>query len=76
MKGQTAEKEYTFNFRKQQKEFSLSWNFTGVNSYIFVNGVEMYKFKAKYSEINARFLIDNMKNTGLYEYVYNFSVDY
>ena len=72
----TAEKECTINFRKQQKEFSLSWNFTGVNSYIFVNGVEMYKFKAKYSEINAKFLIDNMKNTGLYEYVYNFSVDY
>ena len=76
MKGQTAEKEYTINFRKQQKEFSLSLNFTGVNSYIFFNGVEMYKFKAKYSEINAKFLIDNMKNTGLYEYVYNFSVDY
>ena len=25
----------------------------GVNSYVFVNGVEIYKFKAKYSEINA-----------------------
>ena len=58
----------------------------GVNSYVFVNGIEIYKFKAKYSEINTAllclgnvlkyFLVDNMKKTGLYRYAYNFSVNY
>ena len=46
----------------------------------------MYKFKAKKSERNAvplslgnvlkDFPVDNMKKPGLYEYVYDFSVDY
>ena len=52
---------------------------------MFVNGIEIYKFKAKDSEIVATPLclgnvskdypVDNMKNTGLEEYVYNFSVN-
>ena len=60
--------------------------YNGLNSYLFVNCVEIYKFKSKYVEINAGLLcmgniskdfsIDNMKKTGLYEYVYDFSVDY
>ena len=48
----TAEKEYSINFTEQQKKFCLSLHYNGVNSYIFVNGVEIYKFKAKDSEIN------------------------
>ena len=57
-----------------------------MNSYIFVNGVQIYKFKVKNSEINAiplclgnfsnDFPVDSMKKTGLYRYVYDFSVDY
>ena len=57
-----------------------------MNSYLFLNGVEIYKLKAKDSETNAAslflgnvlkdFLVNNMKKTGLYGYVYNFSVDY
>ena len=53
---------------------------------MFVNGTEVYKFKAKYSEIIATplclgniskdFSVDNMKKTGLNGYVYDFSVDY
>ena len=50
-----------------------------MNSYTFVNGVEIYKFKAKDSEINTAPLclgnvskVDNMKKTGLYGYVYDF----
>ena len=45
-----------------------------MNSYFFVNGVEIYKFKAKDSGINASllclsnalqyFAVDNMKKTG------------
>ena len=58
----------------------------GANSYLFVNGTEIHKFKAKDSEIVATPLclgniskdwsVDIMKKTGLNEYVYNFSVDY
>ena len=57
-----------------------------MNSFIFANGVEIYKIKAKDSEINAAplclgnvsrdFPFDNMKKTGLCGYVYDFSVDY
>ena len=50
----TAEKEYFINFSEQHKEFCLSSHYSGVNSYIFVNGVELYKFKSKDSEIKMR----------------------
>ena len=53
---------------------------------MFLNGAEIYKFKAKDSEIVAIPLclrniskdwsIDNMKKTGFNRYVYDFSVDY
>ena len=53
---------------------------------MFVNGTEIYKFKAKYSEIASSLLclrniskdwsIDNMKKTGFNGYVYDFSADY
>ena len=51
-----------------------------------MNGTEIFKFKAKYSEIVASPLClgniskdwstDNMKKTGFTGYVYDFSVDY
>ena len=57
-----------------------------VNSYIFVNGVEIYKLKAKSSEINAAticlgnvsedFSFYNIKKIGLHGNVYVFSVNY
>ena len=72
----TAEKEYAINFDEEHKKFCLSLYYNGVNSYIFVNGVEIYKFKAKGSEINAAplclgnvsktFSASNMKKTGLH----------
>ena len=53
---------------------------------MFVNGTEIYKFKAKDSEIVATPLClgniskhwstDNMKKTGFNGYVYDISVDY
>ena len=46
-------KEYSIYFLKQQKKFCLSLHYNGVNNYIFVNGVEKYKFKTKDSEVNA-----------------------
>ena len=60
-------------------------HYNGANNYLFVNGTEITKFKAKDSEIAAYPLclgniskdcsVDNMKKTGK-GYVYDFSVDY
>ena len=61
-------------------------HYNGANSYLFVNGTEIYKFKARDSDIVATLLclgniskdwsIDNMKKTGFTGYIYDFSVDY
>ena len=81
----TAEKEHAINFSEQHKRFCLSLHYNGLNSYLFVNSVEIYKFKAKDFEINAAplclgnvskdFSADNLKKTESYGYVYGFSVD-
>ena len=49
----TAEKKYSMNFTKTRNIFCLSLHYNGANSYLFVNGTEIHKFKAKDSEINA-----------------------
>ena len=64
----------------------MSLHYNGANSYLFVNGAEIYKFKAKDCEIVAtplclgniskNFSVNNMKKTGLNGYVYDFSIDY
>ena len=76
----TAEKLYSINFTENNKKFCY-----GANSYLF-NGTEIDKFKAKNSEtvatplclgnISKDFSVDNMKQTGLNGYVYDFSADY
>ena len=81
-----AEKMYSINFTVTGKKFCLSLHYNGANSYLFVNGTEIYKFKAKDSEIVATPLclgnisknwsVDNMKKTGLNGFIYDFSVDY
>ena len=58
----------------------------GANSYLFVDGKEIHKSKAKDSKIVATPLclgnaskdwsVDNMKKNRLNEFVYDFSVDY
>ena len=82
----TAEKLYPINFTKENTKCCLSLHYNGANSYLFVNGTEIIKFKAKDSEIIAYPLclgniskdwsVDIMKKTGLKGYVYDFSVDY
>ena len=67
----TAEKMYSINFTEKNKMFCLSLHYNGADSYLFVNGAEIYKFKAKNPEIVATplclgniskdRLIDNMK---------------
>ena len=61
---------YSINFTEKNKKFCLSLHYNGANSYLFINGTEIYKFKAKDSEIVASplclgniskdWLIDNM----------------
>ena len=82
----TAAKMNLINFTNTSILFCLSLHYNGANSYLFVNGTEIYKFKAKVSEIVSSPLClgniskdwstDNMKRTGLNGYVYDFSVDY
>ena len=42
---------YSINFTNTNEKFCLSLHYNGANSYLFVNGTEVYKFKAKDSEI-------------------------
>ena len=44
---------YSVNFTVTKKLFCLSLHYNGENSYLFENGTEIYKFKAKDSEIVA-----------------------
>ena len=56
---------------KKNKKFCLNLYYNGANSYLFVNGTEIHKFKAKDSEIVAsplclgeiskEFSVDKMK---------------
>ena len=82
----TAEKMYSINFTVTKKKLCLRLHYSGANSYLLVNGTEIYKFKAKDSEIvttplclgniSKDWSVDNMKKTGFNGYVYDFSVDY
>ena len=44
---------YSFSFTVTKNIFWLSLHYYGANSYLFVNGKETIKFKAKDSEIAA-----------------------
>ena len=77
---------YSVNFTTSKKRLCLSLHYNVANSYLFDNGTEIRKFKAKDSKIVANRLclgsiskdwsVDNMKKTGFTGYVYDFSVDY
>ena len=77
---------YSINFTVTNKKFCLSLHYNGVNSYLFVNDTEIWKFKAKDSEIvlgpmwlgniSKDWSVDNMKKTGFNGHVYDFSVYY
>ena len=51
----TAEKMYSINFTATKKKFCLSLRYNGASSYLFVNGKEILKFKAKDSEIVVQY---------------------
>ena len=62
----TAEKMYSINFTVTRKKFCLSLHYyNGANSYLFVNGAEIHKFKAKDSEIvQIPLCVGNFQKTG------------
>ena len=77
---------YSINFTVTKKKLCLSLHYNGANSYLFVNGKEIVKFKAKDSQIvptpiclgniSKDWSVDNMRKTELNGYVYEFNVDY
>ena len=66
---------YSINFKVTKKKFCLSLHYDGANSYLFVNGKEILKFKAKDSatvatplcsgNISKDWSVNNMKKAGL-----------
>ena len=82
----TAGKMYSINFNKNNTKFCLSLHYIGANCYLFVNGTEIIKFKAKDSNIVASPLClgniskdwsaDGMRKSRFTGYFYDFSVGY
>ena len=79
------EKMYSPNFTVDNKTFCLSLHCNGDNSYLFVNGKQVIKFKSKNSELlkypmclglSKAYNNNNHKDTGLYGNVCDSSVDY
>ena len=68
------------------KKSCLSLHSNRTNSYLFINGIEVVKFKVKDSEINPillctgkilkDFSIDHMEKVGLNRYLCDFSYNY
>ena len=77
------EKMYSINFTKSKTRFCLSLHYNKENSYLFVNGTEIYKFETKEYEIKEglteKYLgnistdssANNMKATRLYYSYYS-----
>ena len=83
----SAEKMFSINFSKVTTKFCLSLPYNDDNSYLFVNGKEIFKFKADDINVNfpTLFCLGSISNglsangsreLSLNENVYNFSVDY
>ena len=78
---------YSINFTVTKNKFCLSLHYNGANRYLFVNGEEIVKIKAKDSAmVVARLRLENIskdwsvnnmkKKTRLSGYVYEFCADY
>ena len=80
-----AEKINSQNFTQPSKKFILSLHYNGNDSYLFVNGKQELKFKAKTSHlVKEKLCIGNISDkwsksesekTGLYGNIYDFVVD-
>ena len=77
---------YSINFIEHNKKLCLILHYNKANIYLFVNGQDIHKFKAKDSETVAipsclgnssrDWAVENLRKTGLNGYVYDFSIDY
>ena len=77
---------YSINFTENNKRFCLSLHYNRANSFLFVNGTEILKFKAIdfrtvatplcRGNISKHWSVDNMKRTLFNGFAYDFSVDY
>ena len=58
-----AEKIYSQNFNQPSKKFILSLHYNGYDSYLFVNGKQELKFKAKTeSLVTEKLCIGNLSD--------------
>ena len=81
-----AEKNFYRNFTDPGKKFIISLYYNGDDSYLFVNGRQELKFKAKDDQIISKRLCvgklsdqwttSESEKTGLYGNIYDFVVDY
>ena len=81
-----AEKLFHNNFTEFGAKFVLSLHYNGDNSYLFANGRQELKFKAKNDQvINKKLCLGNLsgecttiesEKTGVYGNIYDFVVDY
>ena len=81
-----AEKNFYRNFTDFGKKFMLSLHYNGDDSYLFVNGRQELKFKAKTDQlVKEKLCIGNLSDqwttsesekTGVYGKIYDFVVDY
>ena len=80
------QKKYSQNFAAANKKFVLSLHYNGDGSYLFVNGKQELKFKAKDDQIVKEILClgnisddwtaANAQKAGLWGEIYDFAVDY
>ena len=85
-KGLTTLQSNSQNFTQPSKIFVLSLHYNGDDSYLFVNGKQELKFKAKTDQlVKAKLCIGNLSDqwtasesekTGLCGNIYDFVVDY
>ena len=81
-----VDKKYFRNFTEPGIKFVLSLHYNGDNSYLFVNGRQELKFKAKTDQlVKEKLCIGNLSDqwtasesekTGLYGNIFDFVVDY
>ena len=81
-----AEKLYSQNFTQPSTKIVLSLHYNGDNSYLFVNGKQELKFKAKteslvkeklcIGNISDKWTTSESEKTGLHGNIYDFVVDY
>ena len=80
----SAERMHSINFIDNNKKFCLSLHYNQTSSYLFVNGIKIYKLNnseivatpLSLGNISKDWTVDNIKKIGLNGYVYDFGADF